>query len=100
MRLILFWAAGLLLVGAAPPTAVLFRTHLLDATVLAILRRLLADVRSEHHVAVIYDSDVLRLSSGGRTLDATYGSGGRRSLATVRSAKTGSTKAAEWTACE
>ena len=60
MRLILFWAAGLLLVGAAPPTAVLFRTHLLDATVLAILRRLLADVRSEHHVAVIYDSDVLR----------------------------------------
>ena len=45
MRPILFWAAGLLLVGAAPPTAVLFRTHLLDATVLAILRRLLADVR-------------------------------------------------------
>ena len=33
------WVACLLVAGAAPPTAVLFRTHLLDATVLAILRR-------------------------------------------------------------
>ena len=40
----------------------------------------------------------LRLKMGTVTLDATCGRQGRRSLATVFSAKTGSTKEAAWTA--
>ena len=40
-------------------TAVLFRTHLLDATVLELLRRLVADLRASCRLVLIFDADVI-----------------------------------------
>ena len=74
------WPVALLLLAraAAEPTAVLFRTHVLDATVLALLRRLLADVLGgAHHVAVLFDRDALAEDAVRAFVDVAAGGGAR-----------------------